>query len=157
MILVATGAGEWYFLLGSDYCFSFSYCGQLTNIQYTVTGNGTSLHALRRTKMKIIDTIGVFGGFLFLFKIAIHIFIKRKVDRKFDVGPSGHFLNPVLFLPIFDSVDGNLNKLKSVGNTMYFLSIILLVAFVVASNARAAEKPPRAFLPAAKTAHSQAI
>jgi len=80
--------------------------------------------------MKITETIGVIGCFLFLLKIAIHIYIKRKVDKKFDIGPSGHMLNPVLFLPIFDDVVGYPKALKNFGNLIYFVSIILILILV---------------------------
>jgi hypothetical protein len=84
--------------------------------------------------MNWVDTLGVVGSLLFLSKIGVHIFIKRKVDKKFHIGASGRFLNPVLFLPIFDDVVGGLKPIKRVGNLIYVIAIVLILIFVIGTN-----------------------
>ena len=81
--------------------------------------------------MKWIGTVGIIGSFLLLVKILIHIYIKRKIDKKFYIGASGKFLNPVLFLPIFDDVVGYPKALKTIGNVMYLVSIVLILILVI--------------------------
>jgi hypothetical protein len=84
--------------------------------------------------MTLIGTVGYIGGLMFLIKIAVHVYIKRKIDKKFNIGPSGSMLNPILFLPIFDDVVGSVKALKTVGNCIYFASIMLILIFVVGAN-----------------------
>lgn len=84
--------------------------------------------------MRLTDILGVIGCFLFLIKIAVHIYIQYRRSKKFDAGPSGGMLNPILILPIFDGVDGYLKTLKRVGNLMYFVSIVLILIFVIGAN-----------------------
>ncbi len=84
--------------------------------------------------MSWINPVGVTGSFLFLIKIAIHVYIKRKVERKFTIGASGNLLNPILLLPIFDDVPGYLKVLRIAGNFIYVASIILIVIFLVTTN-----------------------
>jgi len=84
--------------------------------------------------MNWVNTAGVIGSFLFLIKIVIHIFVKRKVDKKFYIGASGHFLNPTLFLPIFDDAVGHLKAARKIGNLFYFVSIILILIFLIGTN-----------------------
>ena len=86
--------------------------------------------------MKLIDLLGVLGCFLFLIKIAVHIYIKYKLDKKLDLGPSGNMLNPIFFLPIFYDAAGYLKSLKKIGNIMYIVSILLILIFVIGSNMR---------------------
>jgi hypothetical protein len=81
-----------------------------------------------------VNIIGLIGSFLLLIKIGIHIYIKLKVDKKFYVGASGHFLNPTLFLPIFDDVVGYPRALKKVGNLFYLISIVSILVFLIGTN-----------------------
>jgi len=78
--------------------------------------------------------IGLFGSFLFLLKILIHVYIEKKLDKRFSIGPSGNFLNPVLFLPIFDDVPERMKALKKVGNLVYGISITLIIIYVIGLN-----------------------
>ena len=84
--------------------------------------------------MNLVDTFGVVGILLFFIKIGIHIYIKRKVDKKFHLGALGPFTNPVLFSPITDDVAGYLKPVKSVGNVIYLISITLILVFVIGTN-----------------------
>jgi len=78
--------------------------------------------------------MGVVGCVLLFVKIGIHIFIKRKVDKKFDIGPSFGMLNPELFAPIFDDVVGYSKALRKFGNIIYLVSIILILIFIIGVN-----------------------
>jgi len=84
--------------------------------------------------MKLMNVLGILGAFFFLLKIVIHIFIKRKIDGKFYIGPGGSFLNPILFLPIFDDIPGSLGLLKRVANISYATAVALLLLFVIGVN-----------------------
>lgn len=84
--------------------------------------------------MNWVNTAGVIGSFLFLIKIAIHIYIKRQIKEKFYVGASGDFLNPILFLPVFDDAIGYLKVVKIVCNLIYLVSIILITIFLIGTN-----------------------
>ena len=84
--------------------------------------------------MNWINNIGVVGSLLFLVKIGVHIYIKSKIDKKFHVGASGHFLNPVLFLPIFDDAVGPLKPLKKAGNLAFIIAIILILIFLIGNS-----------------------
>jgi hypothetical protein len=84
--------------------------------------------------MKFIDIIGVSGIILFFIKVVIHIYIKRNLNSKFSAGAFGQFTNPVLFWPITDSVTENLRIIKTIGNVIYIVAIILIVLFLVAIN-----------------------
>lgn len=76
--------------------------------------------------------VGIVGALMQLLKIGIHIYIKSSIDRKFDIGPSGNMLNPELFLPIFDDVEGGMKVVKKVGNALFVVSSILLLVFLIA-------------------------
>ncbi len=84
--------------------------------------------------MGFINTLGVAGVLLFFIKIGIHIYIKRRVDKKFHYGAFGQFTNLVLFFPITDQVRGRLKLLKIVGNIGYLAAIVLILVFVVGVN-----------------------
>lgn len=84
--------------------------------------------------MNIVDIIGIVGALLFFIKLGIHIFIKRKVDKKFGYGSLGHFTNPVLFFPITDDVTGYLKSVKKVSNFTYIIALVLIVIFVIGIN-----------------------
>ncbi len=76
--------------------------------------------------------VGIVGALMQLLKIGIHIYIKSSIDGKFDIGPSGNMLNPELFLPIFDDVEGGMKVAKKVDNVLFVVSSILLLVFLIA-------------------------
>jgi hypothetical protein len=86
--------------------------------------------------MNWIDNIGIIGAFLLLGKTGMHIYLKRRIDKTFDVGPSGRMLNPELFLPVFDEVAPPLKVLKKLCNVVYLVSIAMIIAFVIANGMR---------------------
>jgi len=86
--------------------------------------------------MRWIDILGVIGCVLLIVKIGIHLFIKRKIDKKFDIGPSFNMLNPELFAPIFDDVTGYSKVLRKFGNIIYLISIVLILIYIVGINIR---------------------
>ena len=45
--------------------------------------------------MSWVNTAGIIGSFLFLIKIMIHLFVKRKVGKKFYIGAIWAFLKPL--------------------------------------------------------------
>jgi hypothetical protein len=84
--------------------------------------------------MNLLDTFGIAGVLLFFGKIGIHIYIKRSLDKKFRFGAFGQFTNPVFFFPITDDVGNNLKLAKRVGNITYFISVGLILIFLIGTN-----------------------
>ena len=84
--------------------------------------------------MNLTDTVGVVGIIFLFIKIGIHIYIKRKVDKKFRVGAFGQFTNPILFFPITDIVSGYLKPVRILGNITYIIAIILILIFLIGTN-----------------------
>lgn len=84
--------------------------------------------------MTLLDILGLIGSLLFFIKIGIHIYIRRMVDKEFDLGAFGQYTNPVLFFPITDEVTGTLKSLKTTGNILYLIAIILILTFIVGCN-----------------------
>ncbi len=81
--------------------------------------------------MNIFDILGAVGGILFFIKVGIHVLLKYEADKKFRLGAFGQYTNPMFFLPIFDDVQNRFKILKRIGNLFYFVSLLLLVIFLI--------------------------
>jgi len=101
--------------------------------------------------MNTVEILGFVGVLLFFIKIAVHVFIKRKVDKWFHLGAFGQYSNPVLFFPITDDVTGYLKPIKKVGNVSYFIAIVLILIFVIGTNLH------RKNVPSGSTNRSEAL
>jgi hypothetical protein len=84
--------------------------------------------------MDLIDILGYIGMSLFFIKLGLHIYIKRRVDKKFDFGAFGQYSSPVLFFPVTDEVAGKLKILKKIANVIYVIAILLVIVFFIGAN-----------------------
>lgn len=81
--------------------------------------------------MTFPDTLGIIGSVLFFIKICLHIYIKRSLDTKYSISTLGQYTDPILFLPILETVQDKLKIVKIIGNMLYVAAIVLIIIFLV--------------------------
>jgi hypothetical protein len=61
----------------------------------------------------------------------LHIYIKSLYTKNYSSGAGGNFLNAELFFPVFDDVEKKYAFLKKLTNSIYLVSLLLIVVFVL--------------------------
>ena len=83
--------------------------------------------------MDIFGIIGLIGGLLFFLKVLIHVYIVYVTTGKFPLG-LGAFTPFYYFAPIVRNVEKKYQSLKLIANVMYWVSITLMVIFLIDWN-----------------------
>lgn len=81
-----------------------------------------------------MGAIGWIGCMLFFIKVALHGYLRYKMNEKVIFGSLNNPERISFFLPIFKEVPPNLKALKKVINILYRISMLMIFLFVIDYN-----------------------